>query len=150
MSNFANDGATLVAFRLWENISGENVVGIRPGKPNESKSESQSEILAAPKVVEAAEVYFGALTEAMGDLVKKYKAEGKDLRQPATAQQLHMEFATVANDKGDEALKAMGITTAQFQRSIQANAEDPTVGRSLAMLQMKQQQALMSMGVPTM
>lgn len=136
--------------RLWENISGESIVGVRPGKQMDTNPASGVEILSAPKVIEAAEVYFGAITEAMGDLVKRYKEDGKDLGQRSVAQELHMEFASIANDKGDEALKNIGVTTAQFQKSIEANAQDPTVGRALAMLQMNQQRALMSMGVPTM
>ena len=100
------------------------------------------------EVVEAAEVYFGALTTAMEELVQDFKKQGKDLRETSVAQQLHMEFASVANEKGEEALKSMGVGLTQFQKSIEANASNPTVGRALAMLQMKQQQALISMGVP--
>jgi len=135
--------------KLWENISGESVVGKRPGKEGEAKEAEPVEILSATRTLEAAEVYFDALTNAMGELVDGFKSEGKDLRQASVAQELQMQFASVANDKGEEALKAMGITLAQFQKSIEANASNPTVGRSLAMLQMRQQQALMSMGVPT-
>eukprot|EP00526_Cylindrotheca_closterium_P014535 CAMPEP_0113624414 /NCGR_PEP_ID=MMETSP0017_2-20120614/12581_1 /TAXON_ID=2856 /ORGANISM="Cylindrotheca closterium" /LENGTH=279 /DNA_ID=CAMNT_0000534435 /DNA_START=174 /DNA_END=1013 /DNA_ORIENTATION=+ /assembly_acc=CAM_ASM_000147 len=133
--------------KLWENVSGESVVGMRPGK--EVKAEA-FEILAPAKTVEAAEIYFDALTMAMKGLVEKFKEEGKDLNSPPVAQELHMKFASVANEAGEESLKSMGITQAQFQKSIEANASNPMVGRALAMLQMKQQQALMSMGVPQM
>ena len=137
--------------KLWENVSGESVVGRRPGKMEEAKKEVEpAEILSAPKVVEAAEVYFSALTNAMKELVDAFKSDGKDLRETAAAQELHMQFASVANDKGEEALTGIGVSLAQFQKSIEANASNPTVGRALAMLQMKQQQELMSMGVPTM
>lgn len=135
--------------KLWENVSGESVVGKRPGQAGETKEAEPVETLTAAKTVEAAEVYFDALTSAMGELVKGFKEEGKNLRDGSVAQELHMQFASVANDKGEEALQAMGISLAQFQKSIEANAHNPTVGRSLAMLQMKQQQTLMSMGVPT-
>jgi len=131
--------------KLWENVSGESVVGMRPGKAAIQKA---FELLSPAKTVEAAEVYFYSLTKAMGGLVEEFKAQGKDLNLPPFAQELHMKFASVANDKGEEALKAMDITLAQFQKSIEANASNPMVGRSLAMLQMKQQQALMAMGVP--
>ena len=134
--------------KLWENVSGENVVGKRKGGSKAATIEEVVELLSAPKTVEVAEVYFDALTNAMGDLVQGYKKEGKNLRDPAVAQQLQMEFSSVANDKGEEALKEMGISQMQFQKSIEANASDPQVGRSLAMMQMKQQQALVSMGVP--
>jgi hypothetical protein len=59
-----------------------------------------------------------------------------------------MQFASVVNDKGEEALQGVGVTLAQFKSSVEANASNPTVGRSLAMMQMKQQQTLVSMGVP--
>lgn len=134
--------------KLWENVSGENVVGKRKGAPKEEKVEEPIEVLSAQKTIEVAEVYFDTLTNAMGDLVQGFKKEGKDLRDPKVAQQLQMEFSSVANDKGEEALKELGITQMQFQKSIEANASHPQVGRSLAMMQMKQQQALISMGVP--
>jgi len=130
--------------KLWENISGENVVGKRKGV---QKEEEVVELLTPPKTIEVAEVYFDALTKAMGDLVQSFKNDGKDLRDPQVAQQLQIAFSGVANDKGEEALKELGISQMQFQKSIEANASNPEVGRSLAMLQMKQQQALASLGV---
>eukprot|EP00980_Cylindrotheca_fusiformis_P000714 scaffold168_cov124-Cylindrotheca_fusiformis.AAC.14 len=135
--------------KLWENVSGESIVGKRPGKTGETKEAEAVEILSPSRTVEAADVYFESLTSAMGDLVQGMKSQGKALNDPAVAQELHMQFASVANDKGEESLKGMGISLSQFQKSIEANASNPMVGRSLAMLQMKQQQALMSMGVPT-
>ena len=131
--------------KLWENVSGENVVGKRKG--GVQKEEEVVEILPAEKTIEVAEVYFDALTTTMGDLAAKFKEDGKDLRDPQVAQQLQMEFSSIANDKGEEALKELGISQLQFQKSIEANASDPQVGRALAMLQMKQQQALASLGV---
>jgi len=135
--------------KLWENVSGESVVGRRPGQTGEAKEMEPMELLDAHTTIEVAEVYFEALTRAMGDLVQSLKMEGKNLRDPSIAQELQMQFATVANEKGEEALKAMGVTQTQFQKSIEENAGNPVVGRSLAMLRMKQQQALMAMGVPT-
>lgn len=135
--------------KLWENVSGESVVGKRPGQFGEIDEIESTVLLDAQTTVEVAEVYFDALTNAMGDLVQTLKKEGKNLRDPSIAQELQMQFASVANDKGEEALKSMGITQSQFQKSIEANASNPMVGRSLAMLQMKQQQTLMNMGVPT-
>jgi len=131
--------------KLWENVSGENVVGKRKG--GVQKEEEVVEILPAEKTIEVAEVYFDALTTTMGDLAAKFKEDGKDLRDPQVAQQLQMEFSSLANDKGEEALKELGISQLQFQKSIEANASDPQVGRALAMLQMKQQQALAILGV---
>eukprot|EP00529_Nitzschia_sp_RCC80_P026947 CAMPEP_0113494670 /NCGR_PEP_ID=MMETSP0014_2-20120614/29222_1 /TAXON_ID=2857 /ORGANISM="Nitzschia sp." /LENGTH=289 /DNA_ID=CAMNT_0000388561 /DNA_START=69 /DNA_END=938 /DNA_ORIENTATION=+ /assembly_acc=CAM_ASM_000159 len=133
--------------KLWENISGDRVVGKRPGGVGATEEED-FEILSAAKTIEAAEIYFDALTKAMGELVKQFKADGKDLRTPMVAQELQMEFSSVADDAGGDALGAINVSRAQFQKSIEANAQDPQVGRSLAMLQMKQQQAMMAMGVP--
>ena len=135
--------------KLWENVSGESVVGKRPGQLGDMNEMEPTELLDAQSTVEVAEVYFDALTNAMGELVQTLKKEGKNLRDPSIAQELQMQFATVANEKGEEALKSMGVTQAQFQKSIEENASNPAVGRSLAMLQMKQQQTLMSLGVPT-
>eukprot|EP00536_Pseudo-nitzschia_multiseries_P009145 jgi/Psemu1/306325/fgenesh1_kg.250_\ len=134
--------------KLWENVSGESVVGMRKGgSKGPAKAEEIIEILSAQKTIEVAEFYFEALTNAMRDLVKGFKDAGRNLSDPSVAQQLQMEFAGVANDKGEEALKELGITQMQFQKSIEANASKPQVGRALAMLQMKQQQDLVSMGV---
>ena len=131
--------------KLWENVSGESVVGKRAGKG--AVQEEPTEILSPEKLVEVAEIYFDALTGAMRGLVEEYKEEGKDLNSPAVAQQLHMEFSTAADDAGSDALKTLGCTKQQFQKSIEAHASKPQIGRALSMLQMKQQQELMSMGI---
>ena len=81
-------------------------------------------------------------------LVDKYSEEGKDLKSPAVAQQLNMEFAASANDAGAAALEELGTNPTIFQKSIEAHASKPQVGRALQMLQMKQQQELMALGVP--
>ena len=130
--------------KLWENVSGEKVVGVRKGA---EKEEIVVELLSAQKTIEAAEVYFAALTNAMSDLVQSYKKDGKNLRDPKVAQDLQMAFSNVANEQGEEALGGLGISDTQFQKSIEANASNPQVARSLGMLQMKQQQALASLGV---
>lgn len=131
--------------KLWENVSGESVVGKIPGKAMlETKSIG---ILAPERLVEVAEIYFDALTNAMRALVTKYKDEGKDLKSPAVAQQLQLEFSSVAQDAGSDSLKEQGCTLEQFQKSIEAHAQRPEIGRVLSMLQMKQQQELMSMGI---
>lgn len=132
--------------KLWENVSGESVVGKRPGQADQAVPEI--ELLDPEQLVKAAEVYFGALTEAMGVLVQKYKDEGKDLTSPPVAQELQMEFAANANDAGGSALAELGTDQTQFQKSIEAHANKPQVARALAMLQMKQQKDLMALGVP--
>lgn len=131
--------------KLWENISGENVVGMKKGGVKTEPEKVQ--ILSGEKTIEAAEVYFDTLTNAMSELVLQYKIDGKNLRDPKVAMSLQNLFSDVANDKGEEALAGIGITYIQFQKSIEANASSSQVARSLAMLQMKQQQALASLGV---
>jgi len=130
--------------KLYENVSGEKVVGRRPGKEVE---EEEVEMMDAAQTIEAAEIFFGALTNCMKDLVESYKAEGKSLQDPAVAQELNMKFAATGNDAGEDALKEKGITFKSFQESIEKNSSNPTVGRALQMIQMKQQKEMMSIGV---
>jgi len=134
--------------KLYDSISGEQTLGRRPGMaPKAPQDQAPVETLPADKLLEAAEAYFGALTNAMRGLVEKFRAAGKDVKQPAVAQELQMEFATIANESGEAALEKLGISLKSFQSSIERNASNPQVGRALAMLQMKQQQELMAMGV---
>lgn len=137
--------------RLWENVTGEKVVGRRPGdgKDGAMVDSGGSEPLSQDKLIEAAQVYFDGLTKAMGDIVMDFKSKGRtDFKDASTAQALHMEFASSANEAGEAALKKLGITMDQFQSSVQKYSQSPEVGRELSMLQMKQQQELMAMGVP--
>ena len=135
--------------KLWENVSGESVVGKRPGKVDEEPKES-FELLPSERLIEVAEVYFGALSNAMRELVDKYKEEGQDMSSPAVAQRLQLDFSSTGNDAGEKALKSEGCSLMQFQKSVEANASNPQVGRALAALQMKQQQELMQMGLAGM
>ena len=136
--------------KLYENISGESVVGRRPGDGKGSTSTTVTETLSKEKLLKAASVYFDALTNAMGSTVKQFKDDGKDLNDRAVVQQLHMKFASVANDAGEAALEQMDVTLSSFKSSIEKYSSDPQVGQALAMLQMKQQQQMMAMGVPSM
>jgi hypothetical protein len=60
-----------------------------------------------------------------------------------------MEFAGSANEAGEEALEKEGITLDTFRAAIEKHSSSPAVGRTLTMLQMKQQQELMALGVPS-
>ena len=135
--------------KLYEQISGEKVVGQRPGQGPVTSSAIEI-TLSKEKVLETATVYFDALTQSMASIVRSFKDEGKDLRDPAIAQQLQMQFAQRANDAGESALEKLGVTLDSFKAAIDKYSSDPEVGRSLAMLQMKQQQELVAAGVPTM
>mmetsp|Transcript_6786 Transcript_6786/g.12770 ORF Transcript_6786/g.12770 Transcript_6786/m.12770 type:complete len:280 (+) Transcript_6786:129-968(+) len=134
--------------KLYENVTGEKTVGKRPGQS--SALQAEIEDVSKDQLLRAAGVYFDALTSAMGEIVVKFKMEGKDLMDPNVAQQLQMEFAGVANDSGEKALEMIGISMDSFKAAIEKHSSDPEVGRSLAKLQMKQQQELMALGVPTM
>lgn len=134
--------------KLYENVTGEKTVGKRPGQS--SALQAEIEDVSKDQLLRAAGVYFDALTSAMGEIVVKFKMEGKDLMDPNVAQELQMEFAGVANDSGEKALEMIGISMDSFKAAIEKHSSDPEVGRSLAMLQMKQQQELMALGVPTM
>jgi len=140
--------------KLYENVTGEKIVGKRPGGGDDKEAVKAIEAAVADisqeKLLGAAEIYFDALTEAMSSIVKKLKAEGKDMRNPSVAQQLQMEFASHANEAGESALEKEGITLETFRAAIEKYSSSPEVGRTLTMLQMKQQQELMALGVPAM
>ena len=109
-------------------------------------SSAEVEILSAERTIEAAQVYFGTMTQSMRTLVAQYKALGKNLQNPVVAQQLNADFANTANEAGEEALlDTCGISQTQFEASIKAHAENPSVARALAVMQMQQQQELMAM-----
>jgi len=128
--------------KLYESVSGETVVGRRPGVTLETKD---AHILTASETIEAATAYFGALSGAMKELAEKFKNEGKNLHEPAVQQELQMKFAGLANEAGDAALEAKGVTTKDFHASIERNATDPKVGRQLQMLQLQQQQEMVAL-----
>ena len=131
--------------KIWQNATGEPVVGWRPeGKGGVSPLEEE-ELLTAERTIEVAGVYFTALTQCMKDLVAQYKSEGKDLKNGSVQQELNMEFARAANDAGEDALENVGVTQNQFEASVKSHSNDANVGRALGMLQMKQQQDLMAL-----
>lgn len=126
----------------------DTVTGGSASDSSDSSNSSSSELLSPQKLVEAAEVYFNGLTETMRALVEQFKAQGLDVGDPTVSQKLQMQFAAVANEAGDEALKGkLGIDDAVFKRSLEKHSSSPDVGRALAMLQMKQQQEMMAMGI---
>mmetsp|Transcript_52235 Transcript_52235/g.62916 ORF Transcript_52235/g.62916 Transcript_52235/m.62916 type:complete len:294 (+) Transcript_52235:119-1000(+) len=143
--------------KLYESVSGESIVGVRPGSNRDDEicvsraaGEAEDAILSKDKLQHIAKIYFSALTETMRAIVGKLKEQGLNLNDPSVAQQLQMQFAMVANDAGEEALKRQGVSQKSFRDSIQAHSNDPEVGRTLAVLQMQQQQELVAMGVSPM
>ena len=138
--------------KLYENVTGEKVVGRKPGGGGTANAITSGVDAAADitkdQLLEAAEAYFDALTKAMTNIVMQFKDEGKNLQDPKVAQALNMEFASAANDAGDDALKEKGLTSDGFRAAIEKYSQSPDVGRTLAMLQMKQQQQLQALGIP--
>ena len=137
---------------LWENVSGEQV-SATPSKESSavSSTPAKKESLSKEKLLESCTIYFDALTNAMRDIVQNLKDKGANLADPMVLNQMQMEFASVANDKGEQELKdKMGVSLDVFRSSIEKYGEDPEVTRTLALLQMKQQQDLASLGVAAM
>jgi len=130
--------------KMWENATGEQVSGWRPGMP--ATGVNAEDLLNAERTIEIAEKYFSSLTELMRTIVNNYKKEGKSLNDPAVQQQLNMEFAQNATGTGEACLQQQGLTLAIFEASVKAHQDNPTVGRALGMLQMRQQQELMAIG----
>ena len=133
--------------KMWENSTGDEVAGWRPGGPKATSGSLTAPPLSAERTVELADAYFSALTHSMRELVDKYRAAGQNLQDPSVQQALNFEFAQGASDAGEAALAQHNITLKQFESSVKLHSSNPTVGRSLAMLQMKQQQDLMALGV---
>jgi len=135
--------------KLYENVSGEPVTTTTSSEKGTANS-SKGAIVSQDKLLQAASKYFDALTEAMREIVEKFKAQGSNLNDMSVAQQIHMQFAAVANDVGEDALSQLDMNLDDFRCGIEAYSTSPDVARTLAMLQMKQQQELLSMGVPMM
>ena len=133
--------------KLYENVTGEKVVGKMPGGGGSAALAAPVADIPKDKLLHAATIYFDALTSAMKNVVEKHKAAGHNMNDPTVAQKVQMEFASVANDAGEAALELEGVSLDSFKASIDKYSSDPDVGRALAMLQMKQQQELMALGV---
>ncbi|KAL7548403.1 hypothetical protein ACHAWF_011691 [Thalassiosira exigua] len=137
--------------KLYDSISGEETTGWTPDKGNDAAEGGGGEKkeLTPDELMKAATVYFDAITEKMIDVAESWKEEGKDLKDPRTVQQFHIEASTDANEAGEGALEEeMGVKMSDFRSAIDKHSRIPAVGQTLAMLQMKQQQELMAAGVP--
>ena len=141
--------------KLYESISGEDsVVGWNPSKKGNAKSgrvSTTKKDLSPEELMKAATIYFDAITEKMVELATSWKAAGKDLSNPEVMKQFQLEASTDANEAGeDKLLKELNITMSDFRSAIDKHSRIPSVGQTLGMLQLKQQQELMSAGVPMM
>jgi hypothetical protein len=61
-----------------------------------------------------------------------------------------MEASSDANEVAEKALEDMGISMSDFRSAIDKHSRIPSVGQTLGMLQLKQQQELMAAGIPMM
>ncbi len=86
----------------------------------------------------------------MVEMSRSYKDQGKDLKNPSVSQQYQMEASTDANEAAERALELSGVSMSDFRSAIDKHSRIPSVGQTLGMLQLKQQQELMSAGVPMM
>jgi len=134
---------------LWDNATGSNVKGWRPGKDASAVSAAE-DTMSPERTIEVAQVYFSSLTDQMRALVTQYKSENKNLQDPSVQQSLNMDFAKSANDAGEDALAALDVTLRQFETSVKAHSNNPQVARALAVLQMQQQQDMMALNQATM
>lgn len=135
---------------LYESVSGVECKGWHPKKGNDASSGGGGDRkeLSADELVEAATLYFDKITETMVEMANTYKSQGKDLKDPQVAQQYQMEASTDANEVAEKALEAKGINMSDFRKAIDKHSRVPSVGQTLGMLQLKQQQELMAAGVP--
>ena len=142
--------------KLYDSISGEETVGWTPSKAknNNTKGElsaTAKKELSPEELMNAATMYFDAITETMVTLAKSWKESGKDLKDPRISKEFQLEASTDANEAAEEKLKSeMGISMTDFRSAIDKHSRIPAVGQTLGMLQIKQQQELMAAGVPMM
>ena len=80
--------------KLYENISGKSIVGRRPGDGKTSAANDALTVssLSKEELLEAAAIYFDALTDSMGEIVRRFKDEGKNLQEPVVAQEIQMQL----------------------------------------------------------
>ncbi|KAL3779880.1 hypothetical protein ACHAW5_002068 [Stephanodiscus triporus] len=140
--------------KLYESISGEDVVGWTPrgGGGSDDGGASSAVVrkdLSPVELMTAAAVYFDAITKSMIELADAWRAAGRDLKDPKVVTQFQLEASTDANEAGEGKLESeMGITMGDFRSAIDKHSRIPSVGQTLGMLQMKQQQELIAAGVP--
>jgi hypothetical protein len=145
--------------KLYESISGDDVVGWTPksghkagggvgvgGSAQDCKVRKE---LTPDELMTAAAVYFNAITKSMIELAKAWRADGKNFDDPNVVTEFQLEASTDANEAGEGQLDSeLGISMGDFRSAIDRHSRIPSVGQTLGLLQMKQQQELMAAGVP--
>ena len=147
--------------KLYESVSGEDIVGWTPrrggagegggsggGGASSSPAVARKD-LSPVELMTAAAVYFDAITKSMIELSNAWRAAGRDFKDPNVVMQFQLEASTDANEAGEGKLESeLGITMGDFRSAIDRHSRVPSVGQTLGMLQMKQQQELIAAGVP--
>lgn len=145
--------------KLYESISGDDVVGWTPksghkagggvgvgGSAQDCKVRKE---LTPDELMTAAAVYFNAITKSMIELAKAWRADGKNFDDPNVVTEFQLEASTDANEAGEGQLESeLGISMGDFRSAIDRHSRIPSVGQTLGLLQMKQQQELMAARVP--
>lgn len=135
--------------KLFESISGEDVVGWTPTGRAKDGAEVATKDLSPEELLAAATIYFEAITASMLGISRSWQAQGKDLKDPEVLKQFQLEASTDANEAGEGKLMSeMGVSMGDFRKAVDKHSRIPAVGQTLGMLQMKQQQELMAAGVP--
>ena len=144
--------------KLYESISGEDVVGWTPKSSHKSgggvggSAQDNGKVrkeLTPEELMTAAAVYFNAITKSMIELAKAWRADGKNFDDPNVVTEFQLEASTDANEAGEGQLESeLGISMGEFRSAIDRHSRIPSVGQTLGLLQMKQQQELMAAGVP--
>ena len=105
--------------------------------------------LTPDELMTAAAVYFNAITKSMIELAKAWRADGKNFDDPNVVTEFQLEASTDANEAGEGQLDSeLGISMGDFRSAIDRHSRIPSVGQTLGLLQMKQQQELMAARVP--
>ena len=103
--------------------------------------------LSAEELIMAAQAFFNAATMAAKMVTDNAKANGVDLTDPVEARGLVSELGQVTESLTEEALESFGLTTATFQETIAAQAQNPKIGRALMIVQHQHTMALQAMGL---
>lgn len=135
---------------LYESVAGVEVKGWTPNKKTDTGGGGKKKELTPEELMEAATLYFDKITETMVEIANAYQSGGKDLKDPSISQQYQMEASSDANEVAEKALEDMGISMSDFRSAIDKHSRIPSVGQTLGMLQLKQQQELMAAGIPMM
>merc|ERR1712038_789635 len=92
--------------KLWENVSGEEVINKNPSSSSSSKMKVDSTTLktdlSKEELLTASKLFFDALTNSMNEIIQKLKDSGANMSDPSVIAQMQMEFASCSQEKGEK------------------------------------------------